>query len=252
MPTDRYSSNRNLWRKTTSTFRRQKPQLIELLDVETRLSYSIDLTRITRERSPYERRRSNPGYFDPELLVGEYEEGLIEFTDEVSKSFVFDVPFSGIPFIVFSTEESSNVNVFGLEVTAEGATVGLSAPPYSSDVRYRAIYSTTYPAIVSSSFSQSFTASAGSFVTDNSVFEFGDMATVQFQPVPDIRSSPVYVGPEPDYEPYDTNVAITHLVAEGSNVSHTGSVEIGISAPMSNNNEVHFIAVIGAMPGEMN
>lgn len=250
MPTDRYSSNRNLWRKTTSTFRRQKPQLIELLDVRTQLSYSIDLTRITRERSPYERKPYD-AFFMPELFVGEYEEGLIEFTDEVSQSFVFDVPFSGIPFIVFSVEEPSNVNVFGLEVTAEGATVGLSAP-FSSDIRYRAIYSTTYPAIVSSSFSQSFTASAGSFVTDNSVFEFGDMATVQFQPVPDIRSSPVYVGPEPDYEPYDTNVAITHLVAEGSNVSHTGSVEIGISAPMSNNNEVHFIAVIGAMPAEMN
>lgn len=246
-PYQRYAQNRNLWRKTTSVLRRQRPQLVELIDGQTGEFYTIDITKMTRERSPYERRKGMQSYFMPDLPNGEYEEGLIQFTADVSQSFSFEQSFSEIPFIVFSVESPSNVNVFGLEVTEDGGVVGLSET-FTGHVRYRAIYAPLYPVFVSSSYSQSFIATAGAFVTDDSSFESGDMATVQFFPVSDIRSSPIYIGSEPDYEPYDTNVAVTHTFGEGSMIGSTGSIEIGISAPMSNNNEVQYIAVLGRMP----
>lgn len=219
-----------------------------MIDGATGQYYTLDITKVTRERSPYERRKRPESYFQPELPFGEYEEGLIVFTNDVSQSFVFDESFSERPYVVFSVDSNDdNVNVFGLKVTENGGVVSVSET-YSGSIRYRAIYAPVYPVYVSSSYSQSFIATAGALETDNTSNEVGDMATVQFFPVSDIRSSPIYIGSEPDYEPYDTNVAITYTHGEGSLVDSTGSIEIGISAPMSNNNELHYITVLGRMP----
>lgn len=159
-PYQRYTQNRNLWRKTTSVLRRQRPQLVELIDGQSGEFYTIDITKMTRERSPYERRKREPSYFMPDLPNGEYEEGVISFTADVSQSFVFDQEFTDVPFIVFTVESPrNNTNVFGLEVTAEGGVVAVSTE-LTGFIRYRAIYAPLYPVFVSSSYSQSFIATA--------------------------------------------------------------------------------------------
>lgn len=102
---------------------------------------------------------------EPAVIFGEYEEQLVSFNWEVSKSITFETPFSAEPIVVVSTEENlySNISFFVTGTSQTGFDVQLSAE-FSGSLRYRAIYWASYPVFVERSplsASSYYSASAG-------------------------------------------------------------------------------------------
>lgn len=168
---DKYGQNRNLWRKLYPIGApRRAPDIIELVDPNTSVSYSLDLQKTIRHRDYFQIIQKTVGGFEPDhpLPVGEYDEGLVHFDNTSDETFAFNFTFSSTPYVVYTMEESAptgsgleNINVFGFTKSTTGAIVGVSAP-FSGTVRYRAAWASSFPAVFTSSFTSSFTASAGS------------------------------------------------------------------------------------------
>lgn len=160
---------RNLWRKVYG-YRNHKPNETSIVDADTSVTYSIDRSKTVRHRDYY----IINGYVGATIeipgpiILAEYDEGLIAVngTDSGIQGF-FNFAFSSLPYVVLTVESASingeNVQIYGSTFDTLGFIFGLSAP-FSGTVRYRAIYSPTYPAYVTSSYTASITASAGNAV----------------------------------------------------------------------------------------
>jgi hypothetical protein len=157
---NRYGGNRNVWRKVYG-YSRQKPKIVTFVDTASSKSLTVDLNTYYKHRD----------YFivdkvilpitssTPIVVLAEYDEGLINFNNETQKIGNFNFTFSNIPFVVLTIEPSGdntdNINLFGTgSPTTNYFTASLSAP-FSGSIRYRAVYSSTYPTQVTSSYSGS-------------------------------------------------------------------------------------------------
>lgn len=231
----KYGKNRNLWRKLYPIGApRRSPNEIIFVDPNTSITHSYDLQKVIRHRDYF--KVIQYGAPADEIVFGEYDEGLIHFNNEESVSFNFNFIFSNVPYVVFSMEQSSpsgsnleNVNIFGLYKSVSGGIVGLSAP-FSGTVRYRAAWSSTFPANFTSPYTASIFASAGTIGVNHNVFYTASYATLANIPS-EFRNSPFNLSSsgQPD-------VYLTPDIASYTN----SSVNVDISAPYSGN--VDFIA----------
>lgn len=102
----------------------------------------------------------------PPILLAEYDENVIDFTWEESKSTSFTFTFSATPIVtleVLPSDGLENIVAFLGNVTTTGITVNVSAP-HTGQIVYRAINASSYPTVISRSVvstSYYYTASAG-------------------------------------------------------------------------------------------
>lgn len=102
----------------------------------------------------------------PPPVLAEYDENVVNFSWEDTRTANFDFTFSSIPIVTLEILPSGgfeNIIAFLSDITTTNAVINLSAP-YSGGVVFRAIYSPSYPAVVSRSYISSsyfYTASAG-------------------------------------------------------------------------------------------
>lgn len=226
--------SRGLWRKVYG-YSVNKPQVVSFVDTTTETTMSVDLNRIIRHRDYFYidgitqgRTGSNP---EPIFHLAEYDEGLIFVTGSDLGTGSFNFVFSQTPIVVLTPESDpingENVQVYGLSLNTASFTFGLSAPFYGN-IRYRAIYSSSYPAYATSSYTASITASAGSTNPGGATFYTASFAALPGVPFKfyntawDLSSN------------RDVDVALLPQVSGSS----TATVEI--SAPMSSS--VHYIA----------
>lgn len=166
---NRYGSGKNLWRKVYG-YNNPKPRVVVVIDTVAAVTYSLDLNKTLRHRDFFIiKDRTSGGDIEAVVIppnLAEYDEGLINFSSIAeSGSGNFHFTFSGTPYVVLTVESASlygeNLNVFGTALNTTAFNFSLSAP-FTGSVRYRAIYSPTYPAYVTSAYTASITASAGS------------------------------------------------------------------------------------------
>lgn len=227
----RYLQNRSLWQKSASTSRRQKPRAFTFIDGDSLLPTTIDLTKITRSRNAYRVEKSTPSDFVVEFEIGEYEEGLVTFDDNLNEEIFFNSPFTDTPIIVLTPEDDTsfgNYNVFCLAKSSASFQIATSVE-YTGQMRYRAAYATSYPARVSSSFSSSFIVSGGEADTLNSSSqEFaGTFSTGILAPIVESRATPVFDG-DPVTDTVDCNISIIEFTAV--NTVDSGNVAGTVSA----------------------
>ncbi len=102
----------------------------------------------------------------PPIPPAEYDENVIDFTWEESKSTSFTFTFSATPIVtleVLPSDGLENIVAFLGNVTTTGLTVNVSAP-HTGQIVYRAINASSYPTVISRSVvstSYYYTASAG-------------------------------------------------------------------------------------------
>lgn len=168
---NRYGSGKNLWRKVYG-YQNNKPRVVAVVDPQTSVTYSLDLNKTLRHRDYFIIKSLTSGSITTAassgsgFSVAEYDEGLVLFSSIAdTKTGSFNFTFSNAPIVVLSVESASlygeNLNVYGFSVSTGSFTFGLSAP-FTGSIRYRAIYAPSYPALATSSFTASITASAGS------------------------------------------------------------------------------------------
>jgi hypothetical protein len=192
---NRYSKNRNLWRKVY-TFRRRKPNVRQFVDPKTDLSFSLDLNQTLRHRDFFIVQTIVSGPF-VSSIIAEYDEGLIAFDNTTMAAAPFSFCFSDTPdAVVLSVESvsdySNNIIPYGLGFNSCSMSVGVSAP-FSGNIRYRAAYSVDgYPAVATSSFapgSGSFTVYAGHITASDvtsftTTYDVGPMGPSSFRNSP--------------------------------------------------------------------
>jgi hypothetical protein len=173
----------------------------------------------------------------PPAPVAEYDENVINFSWEDTKTTSFDFTFSSSPIVtleILPSGGTENIVAFLGNVSTNNLTVNLSAP-YSGKIVYRAIYSPTYPAKVSRSFVSSsffYTASAGyvdlsnqdSFLATYSVLSSAIVPTNLFIAARDINNNG------------GADVAIVNSGSYGLTTT-----PISFSAPITN--RVYYLAV---------
>jgi hypothetical protein len=168
----RYTRDRNSWRKVYG-FRRQKAEVFSYED--NGKTKKRDLTGLIRHRDFFRLGEMDEAMLIiPEIILAEYDEGIITFTAEESTNQAFNFVFSGVPQAVVLTHETygtnePRINYFGLNFTTSEMNVAASAP-WTGTLRYRAVYSNTglYPRVVTSSFaplSGTFNVMAGTALT---------------------------------------------------------------------------------------
>lgn len=82
--------------------------------------------------------------------IGTYEDDIVVFSNESTKTVTFSQTFSQAPIVVINLEDNSgfeNVVAYLTAVSSTQISIGLSAN-YSGNVRYRAVYAAQYPALV--------------------------------------------------------------------------------------------------------
>ncbi len=149
-------SNRN--KKTYSFNRSQPPKIVN----------GIDITNETVDNSYFElgiaQQQGTPP--SPPIPPAEYDENVIDFTWEESRSTSFTFTFSATPIVTLEVLPSNgleNIVAFLGNVTTTGITVNVSAP-HTGQIVYRAINASSYPTVISRSVvstSYYYTASAG-------------------------------------------------------------------------------------------
>lgn len=226
----KYGSGRNLWRKVYG-YQNKKPQVSEIIDVSSNVTYSLDLNKTLRHRDFYIIKNIiSETPVAPATPLAEYDEGLIHFfsiSDTGTGSFNFT--FSNNPIVVLTVESASlygeNVNIFGFSYNTSGFTFGLSAP-FTGSIRYRAIYSPTYPAYATSSYSASITASAGSVTVTNQTYYTASFSALPGNP----------------FKFLDTawDIGTLHNVFLETQTSSSNSATVEISNEL--NSLIHFIA----------
>lgn len=150
---NRYGVNSNLWRKTNSHVR-IKPNNVNIVDLNTNVTSSINLNQYLRHRDLNNIEGYNqtsltePDWYQPTNLL-QYEEGFVNFNNETEKTLTFTGTFDQIPIVVFvpvhNVNFTENINVFGTALpTKTQAFLGLSAP-FTGQIRYIATYAPYYP-----------------------------------------------------------------------------------------------------------
>ena len=252
MPVDsRYLSNRNLWKKKTGTSKRQKPQVIELLDANTLETYTFDLTKVVRHRDPYQLKFGRSSTDPNSFVYGEYDEGVFSFVaGEDSYDLVFNTTFSGVPYVVLEQNPPGGssaglVNLAGGVLTDTGMTVYSSAEAQSGStlsVRYRAVYSATYPCLVTSSFTGSFFAVVGGQYTppSNTVTSFtSSLAISSLDSVTETRISPIQTNSTGSFTSHN------ELLNENAvNTAGTLNVSADLSSPVGSNTVFDYLVVL--------
>lgn len=171
------------------------------------------------------------------FIYGEYDESIINFSWEESKSAPFNITFSASPIVTLEVLPAGgleNIVAFLGNVDGTSLTVNLSAP-HSGQIVYRAIYAPSYPAIVSRSVvstSYFYTASAGytdlaaqdNFISNYSLLNTGSYPANVFVTTRDINNNG------------DADVAIVDSGSYGLT-----STPISLSAPITN--RVYYLAV---------
>lgn len=177
--------NPSQWRKTYGFFRR-KPAIFQFVDANSEVTRSLDFQKVVRDRNFYVYNRGGtaglilPDPPTPELA--EYDENLMSFIGETEQVIPFSFTFTSTPTVVFEVENDSEgpfnpsgdtvegVNLFGLGLSTSQFSLGFSAPFYGT-VRWMAVYSPTYPALVTRSIAPDpgvpFLVSAGEQSTSN-------------------------------------------------------------------------------------
>jgi hypothetical protein len=146
-------------KKTYSFNRSQPPQIVNGVD-ETLITvdnpyFVLDVAQSQGIPPP-----------PPPIPPAEYDENVIDFTWEESKSTSFTFTFSATPIVtleVLPSDGLENIVAFLGNVTTTGITVNVSAP-HTGQIVYRAINASSYPTVVSRSVvstSYYYTASAG-------------------------------------------------------------------------------------------
>jgi hypothetical protein len=173
----------------------------------------------------------------PPPLFGEYDENVIDFTWEDTKSVSLNLTFSSEPVVTLQVLPAlgyENIIAFLGSVSSNSITVNLSAP-HSGQIVYRAIYSAIYPTVVSRSVvstSYFYTASAGynDLINQDEVLTNYSLLTASTAPVNmffttrDINSNG------------DADVAIVDSSSFGLT-----STAVSFSAPITN--RVYYLAV---------
>jgi len=186
--------NKHVWRKVVGYGPQPKPVYDTYVDLANSQSFTYNEQETIRHRDYFEVKKQFvvSGVIPPNptpvpFPVGEYDEGVITFdySDGDAKYFNFNFTFSGNPYVVLtvdSNDDMSNINTYGITYASTGAYIGVSAP-YSGNIRYRAIWASSYPAIVSSTFTTSyFTASAGTSNPSNVTYYYQTFGTMLSQP----------------------------------------------------------------------
>lgn len=222
---------RGLWRKVYG-YSVNKPVVVSFVDTTTSTTMSIDLNKTYRHRDYFIIDGIATGPVAPAPIpvdLTEYDEGLVYMTGGDSATGNFNFTFSNNPIVVLTPDSASfwgeNVNVYGFSRTSSGFTFGTSAP-FSGAIRYRAIYSPTYPALCTSSYTASITASAGTAtLTDSYAY------TASFAALP---------GSAFKFLQTAWSTGTLHDVAFQTQTFDNDSATTEISAPVST--VVHFIA----------
>jgi hypothetical protein len=230
----KYERNRSNWRKVYS-FQRRKPNIVNLIDTFTSESFSYDLQQTVRNRDFFILSKEIPFDTAPAIVFPtEYDEGIFTFpsiTDSGTGSFNFT--FSTTPYVVLTIESASlygpNVNLFGRTVSTSGFTFGTSAP-FTGSIRWRAIYSPTYPAYVSSAYTSSITASAGQTTPGGNSYYTASFAALPDVPFTFLDTAWENIG----IADGSSNAAFIH------ETSSSNSATIDITSPM--NSTIDFIA----------
>ena len=233
MANEKYTNNRNQWRKSYPIgLPKRPPNLVSLSKIGADgVIYNsvIDLNQTIRHRDPYR----ILGDIETYPNLGEYDEGLISFSNETFKAFSYNFTFSSSPVVVYSIgagadTTTENVNIYGTSRNTTGGVVALSAP-FTGTVRYRAAYSATYPqhffgvAASIAPTAGAFRASIDVEIPDNLSY-----VTASWDALAGVPSA-VYVSPYDDNSNYDANVSLA--VKAGTETS--SSIVYEISAPMS-------------------
>jgi len=126
----KYGKNRNHWRKVYD-FRRRKP-IIQTFTTANSASFSYDLQKVVRHRDFFILQKDQ-GISVIELILAEYDEGLIVFNNVSEQSSSFNFVFSSTPDAVVLTVDpapaissedptttfnTDNVNAFGISFTS--------------------------------------------------------------------------------------------------------------------------------------
>lgn len=223
---------RGLWRKVYG-YSVNKPVVVSFVDTTTSTTMSLDLNKTFRHRDYFIIEGIAGGVATevppPPSDLAEYDEGLVFLTGQDSGTGNFNFTFSSNPIVVLTPDPAlewgENVNIYGFTRSTTGFTFGTSAP-YSGAIRYRAIYSSTYPALCTSSFTASITASAGTAtLTDNYAYT-ASFAALPGSPFKFLQTA------------WDSGTL--HDVSFQTQVYDSDSANVEISAPVST--VVHFIA----------
>jgi len=231
----KYERNRSNWRKVYS-FQRRKPNIVNLVDTFTSESFSYDLQQTIRNRDFFILTKEVPFFFGStgSVNLAQYDEGVFSFPSiSDSGTGTFNFTFASTPFVVLSVESASlygtNVNLFGKTVSTSGFTFGTSAP-FTGSIRWRAIYSPTYPAYVSSAYTSSITASAGQATPGGNSYYTASFAALPGVPFTFMDTAWENIG----ISDGSSNAAFIH------ETSSSNSATVDISAPMQST--IDFIA----------
>ena len=229
----KYGTGKNLWRKVYG-YQTNKPRETQITVPDTGATYTLDLNKTLRHRDYFIIKNIISGAISgvTQSAFTQYDEGLVLFSNiSDSGTGTFNFTFSSLPYCVLTVESASlygeNLNVYGLSVSTTGFSFGLSAP-FTGSVRYRAIYSPTYPAYVSSSFTSSITCSAGSARPNGVAYYTASYTALPGTPFKFLDTAWDFDGIQ------DVDVALETQTSS----SNTATVEI--SAPMSSS--IHFLA----------
>lgn len=237
--------NPNLFRKSYG-FSRRKPEIYEFVDVNSGITRSLDFQKVVRDRDFFVV-RSGEGLFvppplAPEILLAEYDEDIITFDGEDEIFVSFNFTFTEEPIIVFEVETDNEgvydggptaegVNLFGLSMNTDSFTIATSAPFFGT-IRYMAVYSPTYPALVTRSIAPDpgvpFLVSATQYTP-----EAEDTFDVSYPALPGSYSRTLYVA----HDPTELGVSNAYLSA-----SHADNDNVIIDASDVLSSPVHIIA----------
>ena len=226
----KYGRNRQLWRKVYAD-RRRKPETTSFVNTLSNETTTLDLHRTLRHRDFFIIKTTRP---PTGVDLAEYDEGLVAFANSYSATANFSFCFSDTPDAVVLTVDSAGdfsdyIVPFGIVFNSCSMSIGLSAP-FTGNVRYRAVYSTTgYPAFVTGSSAELLRISAGHLTASNVT-----AYTASF----DLLSNPPTTFYRTPWDSFTNFANDVDLTLESS----TQSTAIGeISAPLSG--VIYFIGV---------
>ena len=138
--------NRNNYRKVYG-YTRQPPQPFTFVENGEQKSVDANKFNVTREFYRIsEKIGTTVGHLDENAF---YEEDTIAFFSSTTKTLAFLREFPGTPIVVVSVEPGgdNNVNAYVASVSPSAFSIGVS-DVFTGTVRYRAVYSPSYPVYV--------------------------------------------------------------------------------------------------------
>jgi len=208
---------KNQARRTYGYIRPPKQEIVVVVNGASRsfdaqsMAYHRDFFRVINDAL-----QSTAGGPSP-IAFGEYDEDLISFNWTTSGSRAFNITFTATPIVVLDVipnTDLENINVFLSYSSPTNLSVQVSAP-FSGSVRYRAIYSPTYPIMVTRNV-------ISSAFTYNAYAGYIDLVGINF-----FTASYTSFGSPPSqawFTPYDINGN------NGASVALVGSSSYGLTS----------------------